>query len=114
MKILICIALLLAGCSRHGFMMNNSVLGMPESDLYERYGKSVIRHPIDDNVLFYFESHGKKLHWARIEIKGSKVSRYDCGFVNGRPKIAAHVKPALVKTKWISELFSYIGSASAV
>ncbi|QEK37786.1 hypothetical protein FZC35_00025 [Candidatus Cytomitobacter indipagum] len=114
MKIFVAVvAFLLYGCdSKHGFIMNKSVLGISENDLYSKYGKSVISHPMNKNALFYFESYGKKMNWARIEIKNGKVCSYNSGFSNSKPRIANHVKPNLVKTKWIDELFSYIGSAS--
>ncbi len=113
------ISIFLIGCSsiKHGYIIKNNVVGMNKHDFFKKYGESVVKHPMNSNIIFYFESYEKSLlfrksKWMKIEIKNDVISSVRNGQIEKKLKSVPHVKPNLIKTKWVSELFDYVGSAS--
>ncbi|QEK38318.1 hypothetical protein [Candidatus Cytomitobacter primus] len=118
MRFILLLAFMLYGCeTKHGFAIKENIKGMSESELYSKYGRSVVHHPLNNNVIFYFEysdqiMKANKLHWIKVYLKDGYVHSYQRNITNSKLKMVPHIKPSLIKTKWVSELFDYIGSSS--
>ncbi len=113
------LSLLLTGCQKekHGYMILKNVIGLSKNALYKQYGQAVVAHPLDPQVIFYYESsdtnfYNRKLSWLRLEIKDGVVVKQQRGNNVEKLQIVPHKKPKLIQTKWVSELFDHIGSVS--